>query len=342
MKVHVDTKKKHLIQFHTHLKTPGWNLIGCMSGILSKMFYNFVILFVVLILLTDGNKKDEVDLLENFNRVINCFLKIEPEYQKIITDTCEKMGTGMAEFLERDVGTIQDLDDYCHYVAGIVGHGLSGLWIASGVGHFPNLLRDNDQTVPCQELLRLSNSVGLFLQKVNIIRDIVEDISETTPPRIFWPKDIWSKYVNRIEDLVAYKPIGCLNELITNSVRHVQDCLDYLKHFRSLTIPSETTVFSFVAVGTLMSMATLELCFNNDKVFQGTVKISHDETLRIMANADTYSTTLRLVIHYSERLLVKADLNIKENPEDSDSKFMQGVITELIRRCNKDMGEIDY
>lgn len=34
----------------------------------------------------------------------------------------------------------------------------------------------------------LSNSMGLFLQKTNIIRDYLEDINEK---RIFWPRAVW-------------------------------------------------------------------------------------------------------------------------------------------------------
>jgi farnesyl-diphosphate farnesyltransferase len=40
--------------------------------------------------------------------------------------------------------------------------------------------------------------MGLFLQKVNIIRDYHEDLLEG---RIFWPKEIWSKYVDNVGDL---------------------------------------------------------------------------------------------------------------------------------------------
>lgn len=35
------------------------------------------------------------------------------------------MGEGMAEFIEREVLTVADYDLYCHYVAGLVGIGLS-------------------------------------------------------------------------------------------------------------------------------------------------------------------------------------------------------------------------
>ena len=60
----------------------------------------------------------------------------------------------------------------------------------------------------------LSNSMGLFLQKTNIIRDylevraceqaayaacadaaVMQDIMEEPAPRMFWPKVVWSKCV---------------------------------------------------------------------------------------------------------------------------------------------------
>jgi hypothetical protein len=40
------------------------------------------------------------------------------------------------------------------------------------------------------EVVDLSNAMGLYLQKTNIIRDYLEDISQN-PPRVFYPKDVW-------------------------------------------------------------------------------------------------------------------------------------------------------
>uniref|UniRef100_A0A453M5B0 Squalene synthase n=1 Tax=Aegilops tauschii subsp. strangulata TaxID=200361 RepID=A0A453M5B0_AEGTS len=50
----------------------------------------------------------------------------------------------------------------------------------------------------------LSNSMGLFLQKTNIIRDYLEDINEIPRCRMFWPREIWSKYVDKLE---VHQPI---------------------------------------------------------------------------------------------------------------------------------------
>lgn len=37
------------------------------------------------------------------------------------------------------------------------------------------------------------------LQKTNIIRDYLEDINEIPKSRMFWPREIWSKYVDKLE-----------------------------------------------------------------------------------------------------------------------------------------------
>ena len=52
----------------------------------------------------------------------------------IISDICEKMGNGMADFIDTNtVDTIKDYELYCHYVAGLVGLGLTALFNASGL-----------------------------------------------------------------------------------------------------------------------------------------------------------------------------------------------------------------
>ena len=53
------------------------------------------------------------------------------------------------------VETIEEYDEYCHYVAGLIGHGLSRLFHAAGL---EDLAPDD-----------LSNSMGLFLQVYAVV-----------------------------------------------------------------------------------------------------------------------------------------------------------------------------
>lgn len=71
---------------------------------------------------------------------------------------------------------------YCHYVAGLVGVGLSKLFSASKLED-PEVGRDTE----------LANSMGLFLQKTNIIRDYLEDTQEG---RAFWPQEVCFIFVS--------------------------------------------------------------------------------------------------------------------------------------------------
>jgi farnesyl-diphosphate farnesyltransferase len=83
----------------------------------------------------------------------------------------------MCDFAERKVKTIADYNLYCHYVAGLVGIGLSKIFSCSGL-EAPEVAKSE----------ALANSMGLFLQKTNIIRDYLEDAVDG---RSFWPPEIW-------------------------------------------------------------------------------------------------------------------------------------------------------
>ena len=98
------------------------------------------------------------------------FLSLKKEYRDVIADITKRMGAGMSNFIKREVETLQDWDEYCHYVAGLVGIGLSDLWVGS--------MLENEQFAKEEAL---SNSMGLFLQKTNIIRDYLEDIEVGNP-----------------------------------------------------------------------------------------------------------------------------------------------------------------
>lgn len=51
----------------------------------------------------------------------------------------------------------------------------------------------------CFEILRCQQVLVIKLQKTNIIRDYLEDINEIPKSRMFWPREIWSKYADKLE-----------------------------------------------------------------------------------------------------------------------------------------------
>jgi farnesyl-diphosphate farnesyltransferase len=80
---------------------------------------------------------DEALLLQQFCRVSRVFNALPEASRAVIADITRAMGAGMAEFVAKDLGqgtaTVAEYNKYCHYVAGLVGHGLSRLFAATKV-----------------------------------------------------------------------------------------------------------------------------------------------------------------------------------------------------------------
>jgi farnesyl-diphosphate farnesyltransferase len=273
-------KQPILRSFHIHTVTPGWTFNGC-----------------------GPNEKDR-QLLVEYDVVVEELNHLQPEYvttrphkylpcyfpalnfnsircRDVIVEICEKMETGMADFAHKAATTgevylekIEDWDLYCHYVAGLVGEGLSRLLAASG-----------KERPWLADQLELSNSMGLFLQKTNIIRDYREDM-ETR--RYFWPKEIWSREEYRVDGRPAFKEmkemcapgnekqaLWVLSGLVVDVLRHAPDCLDYLRLLKN------QTAFNFCAIPQVMAIATLNEVFMNPQTFQRNVKIRKAEAARV-------------------------------------------------------------
>ncbi|KAK2161397.1 hypothetical protein LSH36_117g03081 [Paralvinella palmiformis] len=141
----------------------------------------------------ESNEKDKM-VLEEFPVISAEFCNLSSCYQDVISDICQRMGDGMTVYLYTSPLTMADWDEYCHYVAGLVGIGLSRLFSASNL---------EDKIVGYDT--RLANSMGLFLQKTNIIRDVLEDVQEG---RFFWPKEHIPdviKYLSRIRNPTVFQ-----------------------------------------------------------------------------------------------------------------------------------------
>lgn len=272
------TKEPLLRDFDKKLEVDGWNF--------------------------DGNRPSEKDreLLVNFQCVVKEFKRQTEPYKDVIRDICHRMGNGMMDFCMnadfnegRGVATTKEYDLYCHYVAGLVGEGLTRLFI---IGNFAN--------PALLERPHLHNSMGLFLQKTNIIRDVREDFDDQ---RVFWPKEIWSKHVDEIGDL--FKPenkeraLACQSEMVLNALNHADECLFYLAGLK------EQSIFNFCAIPQSMAIATIELCFQNYAMFQRNIKITKGHACQLMIESTQNLQTVCDVFRKHIRVIRK-----KNRPQD--------------------------
>ncbi|MES1916444.1 MAG: hypothetical protein MHM6MM_008259 [Cercozoa sp. M6MM] len=243
-----------------------------------------------------GENATEEALLTDYSKVIEFFNSLKEEFRNTISDVCKKMGEGMAMYQEKEerssdgCDTVEAYDTYCHYVAGLVGYGLSDLFAYSG-------FEDKEFL----QLKTLSNSMGLFLQKTNIIRDYLEDLQGG---RTFWPAEIWQQYADELGFFAANpespQSVQCLNHLVRDALRHSLHTLEYLGKLRN------AGVFKFCAVPQAMAMGTLCELYGNKHVFRGVVKMRKGLSALVMTTCDTYSDLCRFYSQFIEVIGAKA------------------------------------
>jgi farnesyl-diphosphate farnesyltransferase len=298
-------KTRLLLNFHEAIEEEGWDL-SC-------------------------GYKDEKYLIENFDRVVRAYRSLKPQYRDTIKDITRRMAEGMQKFTETKVVKIADYDLYCHYVAGLVGIGLSQLFSGSGL---------EDESVAQDE--ELSNHMGLFLQKTNIIRDFLEDHEdyneETDTRRVFWPKQIWGKYTDDLANFTFGKnetqAVACLNHMVTDALRHLPHSIEYLSSI------SDEQNFLFCAIPQVMAAHTLSLCYANPDIFKGQirknlgecrntrpVKIRKGLSAKLMLETTDMQATLNILEDAVEML---ADKIVPTDPSAQETIEKVQLVRELI------------
>ncbi|KAF3702834.1 Squalene synthase [Channa argus] len=286
MSIPLDKKVPMLNDFHTYLYQDEWCFM-------------------------ESQEKDR-QVLEDFPTISLEFRKLSQEYRDVISDICHRMGVGMAEFLEKKVGSMKEWDQYCHYVAGLVGIGLSRLFSASQLED-PEVGGDTE----------LANSMGLFLQKTNIIRDYLED---TQVGRVFWPQEVGAHGVSLLLVLRTLPSLRIWSQHYSASTCWLlmlfimsRTVIAYLSRLRNQSI------FNFCAIPQVMAIATLSTCYNNPMVFQGVVKIRKGQAVTLMMEATNMTAVQTIITQYSEEILHKVSLN---DPSHEKTLHILSVIQE--------------
>nr|AFR13032.1 squalene synthase [Wolfiporia cocos]AFR13033.1 squalene synthase [Wolfiporia cocos] len=284
-----DEKKQPLLRaFHEHAVTPGWTFAE------------------------NGPDEKDRQLLVEYNVVSEEMNRLDACYRDVIIDIAQKVETGMADYAHRAATTgqlyvekISDYDLYCHYVAGLVGEGVTRLWSASG-----------KEAPWLGEQLELANSMGLMLQKTNIIRDYREDVEEG---RFFWPREIWGRELyGKALGRPAFKDMPEMwqpgNEqqalwvqsaMVVDVLSHAVDSLDYLRLLKT------QSVFNFCAIPQTMAMATLCLCFMNYEMFKRNIKIRKAEAASLIMRSTNPRDVAYLFRDYARKIHRKA---VPEDP----------------------------
>ncbi len=206
-------------------------------------------------------------LVKNFDKVLTVHRSLDKRTKASMVRWMHEMNAGMQKYLQQPVYSFEDLNEYCYFVAGTPSGFLTELIRTRAKKLTPKasqVLHDNER------------DFGLFLQKVNIIRDFREDILQNE--KIFWPGYLFDKHQLEPQELLdpahEKQAMEMLNAMVDNAVTHVTPVHDYLT-----AVPDEYAGFrQGAAINFAMGVATLgEVRGNRDVVYgDRPVKMSHE------------------------------------------------------------------
>ncbi len=220
----------------------------------------------------------EKRLLEGFPSVMRVFSSQRLKVQQMTIAWVSEMADGMQIYCRRSEGrdftavlSLVDLERYCYYVAGTVGHLITDL--------FADLI---DQPSVESELRKNAESFGLGLQMVNMVKDITDDFERGVsymPRQLCLDEGFEPQELLKPENRQA--AFRVVHKVIERASQHLNAAMDYV-----LALPAQQQGFRlFCALPLFMAVETLKLARNHPAVFEADkkVKISREMVGTIIA-----------------------------------------------------------
>lgn len=246
----------------------------------------------------------EHDLIKHTAAVIRITHSFNPRQRTALERCIRIMADGMSRYQEENVRNglkdQEDMDNYCYFVAGVVGEMLTEL--------FCDYSADIDRHR--EQLMALAVSFGQGLQMTNILKDIWDDHKRG----MCWlPREVFTRYGS---DLTAISNEGddgkfqqALGHLIGVARSHLANALQY-----TLLIPKEEQGlrrFCLWAIG--MAVLTLRKINSNRTYRSGQeVKISRNSVKATIFSTNLltrHDTLLRLLFKLTAKPLPRVKLS---------------------------------
>ena len=221
---------------------------------------------------------DAKGLIENGHRVLRCYFDIPDTYRRIIDPLIVETSEGMAKFQRQKLNSnkrifqlanINELEDYCYYVAGVVGKMLTEVFCQR---------ESIEEKRSGLEDFRVH--FGTALQLINIVKDYKKDISRGW---CYIPVAVTEKYhieLNKIETLSLEQIQGIIKDIIPIIVTYLDSSLRYIK----LLPLSERSIRVFCIIPFILGYRTLAKIVQ----MEGN-KLTREEVAAIMRQSDTYA-----------------------------------------------------
>ena len=262
----------------------------------------------------------ERELIINLPRVIRVTRQLPLRQQTAIRRCVDTMCHGMHQFQRtasvRGLDTVEDLDSYCYYVAGVVGEMLTEL--------FCSYSTDIEQRRA--QLSRLAPSFAQGLQMTNILKDVWEDRSRGA---CWLPQDLFSRHGIDLSHLTAETggsgfAAGML-ELVGLAHAHLRNALE----FTLLIPPREVGIRRFCLWAIGLAVLTLKRIAAHPGFTRGAqVKVSRRTvavTLALSNAATRHNGLLRFLFNRAASGLPLAILDPDWQPRKLQMRSSDGA-----------------
>lgn len=242
--------------FKTDTPTPG-GIAECRDTLLSEIEHTY-----------------EHGLLKNLEAVLDVFGSFKNTEKTAIIDCAENMSRGMMKFQDQPITNFTLQEEYCHYVAGLVGYLDTHLFYLGG--HISERLRD--------ELMESARYFGVALQKVNILRDVAYDIPKG---RHFWPSRLLEQhgleYKNLCEESNRPEAMKVLREMVENALPYLDAAVNYVTRLPRM----ERKIRIFCLIPLFMALKSYSESVGNENIFVigQKIKINKDDVRLIARNS---------------------------------------------------------
>ncbi len=225
--------------------------------------------------------EEEAFVFKNYEATIRLYSTLSKEEKALAKRWTTEMAEGMCIFLTRPINTLKDLNDYCYYVAGTVGIYLT------------HLLRLKGRNITKSIFKKLTDnavSFGLFQQKLNVIRDFVED--QVTKRRSFWPQS----YFEHEKDHVKILNNMCYETLYNDIPKAIE-------YFKDIPLGNDSYDY-FIRFILTSGLEYWKMLKNNKSVFSE-IKVKLPRTFMKNLYTEVSSQTRDEFTDYCERFLAE-------------------------------------
>ena len=257
-------------------------------------------------LLSEQTIEEEHDLIKNTESVIRITHSFNDNQRSALERCVRIMAKGMADYQDAEtLDGLEDLaamDEYCYYVAGVVGETLTELFC-----DYSDEINANKD-----ELMKLAVSFGQGLQMTNILKDIWDDRARGA---CWLPRDIFQREGFDIRELSENNKNEDfqrgLEQLIAVARNHLNDALTY-----TLMIPPhEKGIRKFCLWALGMAVLSLDKLNNHRDFSQGAeVKITRRSVKATVASTSLLVNNdwaLKKLFNYTSRNLPTTDIREK-------------------------------